>query len=203
MQIWWSLFGMRDIPASAWTFGLFALVLLQTVVWYLLAALVLPDFSGAEPVDLRAHYFAHRKLFFGLFVAAILISLTRNVSHGDIVTDRLDIGFQLVFLAMSVACMSVARDRFHKAMCVIVAAFTSPCSTRACARMLLKKGKGAPTNVSANPGGASAQSAAGDDDRFAMKFQIDPAADLHKRDKMHMNEVVFFCCRGANAEGWA
>ena len=50
VQSWWAMFGLRDV--RTWTFLLFSVVLAQTVVQYLLAAIVLPDF-GAQRVDLR------------------------------------------------------------------------------------------------------------------------------------------------------
>ena len=42
-QSWWSSFGLAGI--RVWTFGVFGLILLQTVLLYMLAALVLPDAS--------------------------------------------------------------------------------------------------------------------------------------------------------------
>jgi len=118
VQSWWSIFNMRNIPADAWTFSMFALVLVQMIMWYLLAGLVLPDFFGESPVDLRVHYFAHRKIFFGLFIVSIAISLLRGLTNYHFPVSGTDIAFQLFFAAVSVGGFFIARDGFHKLMCV-------------------------------------------------------------------------------------
>ena len=51
VQEWWAMFGLRN--HSPWTFAGFSVVLAQTVVTYLIAALALPDVRGDEPIDLR------------------------------------------------------------------------------------------------------------------------------------------------------
>jgi hypothetical protein len=119
VQTWWSMFGMRNIPAAAWTFSMFGLVLLQMIAWYLLAGLVLPDFFGEQPVDLRVHYFAHRKLFFALLVGSLAISLLRGLTNDHYPMDGADLGFQLFFVAAAVGGFFIARDGYHKLMCVV------------------------------------------------------------------------------------
>ena len=121
VQSWWSLFAMRNIPTSAWTFSMFAFVLAQTIAWYMLAALVLPDFFGEQPDDLRAHYFAHRQVFFGLFIVALAISLCRDLSNDAYPADRVDLAFQLYFVAVSIGGFLIKRDWYHKSMCVMSA----------------------------------------------------------------------------------
>ena len=54
-QSWWASFGLAGV--QNWTFAGFGMVLVQTTLLYMLAALVLPDFPSGEPVDLREHYF--------------------------------------------------------------------------------------------------------------------------------------------------
>src|SRR5213593_3617262 len=49
-QNWWSMFGMRN--RHDWRFEQFAMVLLQTILFYLVAGLVFPDFSGEGIIDL-------------------------------------------------------------------------------------------------------------------------------------------------------
>ena len=51
VQSWWAMFSLRE--HEGWTFAQFARVLLQTVVLYLLAGLVLPDFKEDTDVNLR------------------------------------------------------------------------------------------------------------------------------------------------------
>ena len=71
-----ALFDLRD--RHDWKFGQFSVLLAQTVLLYLIAGLIYPDFGGEKAVDLRAHYFQQRKRFFGLLVLAAFISICRD-----------------------------------------------------------------------------------------------------------------------------
>ena len=62
VEIWWSQFGM--LGRSDWTLPMFDSVLLQFIIAYMLAAIVLPDFFGDHEVDLHEHYFSHATLVF-------------------------------------------------------------------------------------------------------------------------------------------
>lgn len=53
-QSWWASFGLADHDRG--TFAEFAVVLLQLVLLYMVAGLVLPDLPPGEPIDLQAHY---------------------------------------------------------------------------------------------------------------------------------------------------
>jgi hypothetical protein len=79
VQTWWSMFGLRFV--TDWTFVRFAMVLLQPVILYLLATIVLPSERGPV-LDLRANYRDQRLWFFGLLafllVASVLQRLRRN-----------------------------------------------------------------------------------------------------------------------------
>lgn len=117
VQSWWAMFQMRTIPV--WTFPMFAVVLLQTTLTYMLAALVLPDFFGEQTVDLRAHYYAHRSLFFGLFVLVLATSIGKEWALYRKWPDRIDLAFQSGFIALSLGGAFIAREWFHKLFCVI------------------------------------------------------------------------------------
>src|SRR5262245_56126664 len=69
VQTWWAMFGMRTF--QNWTFFAFLIVLLQPIVLYLMAALVLPDTIPESALDLRDHYFAHSRWFFILAVSLL------------------------------------------------------------------------------------------------------------------------------------
>ena len=116
VQMWWSMFGMRDI--QVWTFAKFAIVLLQITTFYLLAGLVLPDFFGEQPVALRDHYYAHHRLFFGLFVMTLVVSLLKDVVLSGHMTDNINLGFHCMFIAMSLAGAWSAREWLHKSICI-------------------------------------------------------------------------------------
>ena len=77
IQAWWAMFGYRG--RHTWTFLQFGILLLETILLYLLAALALPNAFSAEIVDLRVNYFRHVRWFFGSFLAVLLVSLVKTV----------------------------------------------------------------------------------------------------------------------------
>lgn len=116
VQSWWASFGMRSI--SQWTLPAFSVVLLQTIILYMLAALVFPDFYGDEPTDLRAHYLEHTRWFFGLLVAALVTSLMKDIVLSGHFSNTVNVGFHLVFIATSAIAMFTRREGYHKGMSV-------------------------------------------------------------------------------------
>jgi len=109
VQSWWSMFGMRAI--SNWMFPMFAVVLLQTVVLYMLAALVLPDFFGEKTIDLRAHYYGHRRIFYGLLVP-------KEFALGSLTGEGMNLLFHLCFALVAVTGLVTSREPYHKLLVV-------------------------------------------------------------------------------------
>ena len=93
IQAWWSMFGYRG--RHTWTFFQFAILLLETILLYLLAALALPNAFSAEIVDLRVNYFRHARWFFGSFLAVLLVSLVKNVVMSGSLQGPFDLAFHL------------------------------------------------------------------------------------------------------------
>jgi hypothetical protein len=119
VQAWWTMFQMREIVN--WTFAKFAIVLLQTIITYMLTAIVLPDFFGERTVDLHEHYFEHHRLFFGLLVLLLVVSLTKGVVLGGHMTDNVDLGFHLGFITIAVIAAITRREWYHKTISVLSA----------------------------------------------------------------------------------
>ena len=115
IQSWWAMFGLRSV--KVWTFALFAVVLAQTIVQYLLAAIVLPDFFG-ERVDLREHYWSHTRWFFGMTILVLLISLSKDFVLNGGPPERLNLGFHLAFIGLSALALATKREWLHKALAV-------------------------------------------------------------------------------------
>lgn len=111
VQTWWAMFGLRN--HHDWTFGQFSIVLLQTIILYMLAALILPDF-GAEPVDLRETYFHQARWFYSLSVLAGIVSLCKDLVLDGSLPDRLNVGFHLFFIAAGAGAVVIRRDGYHK-----------------------------------------------------------------------------------------
>ena len=117
VEIWWSQYGMRE--RVDWTLPAFYAVLLQFIVAYMLAAIVLPDFFEPDGIDLRDHYFAHVKWFFGLMVALLLTSLLKDVALNHRLPEMANVIFHVVFIALSSIAMFMRNESFHKAASII------------------------------------------------------------------------------------
>jgi hypothetical protein len=120
VQTWWSMFGLRFV--THWTFLGFLVVLLQPIVLYLQAALILPSMIAGETVDLRAHYYAQSRGFFGLMCALLLISLAKSLMLSGALPQAADLGFHLVFLALSALVTISRRPRLHEINALTAAA---------------------------------------------------------------------------------
>jgi ribose/xylose/arabinose/galactoside ABC-type transport system permease subunit len=112
VQSWWSMFGLRH--HQDWTFLEFSAVLAQTIVLYLLAALVLPDIFGDAVVDLREHYYDHRRWFFALLVLLIVTSLLKTFAIEHKLPEPVDLRFHIVFGLTAVSGIFVAKARYHE-----------------------------------------------------------------------------------------
>jgi hypothetical protein len=122
VQAWWSMFGYRK--RETWTFLEFAILLLETIILYLLAALALPNAFGEGTVDLRSNYFRHARWFFGSLVAVLVVSLVKNLVIGGSLPGRFDLGFHLFWMACASVAAITRNDLFHKAyVCVSLASF--------------------------------------------------------------------------------
>jgi hypothetical protein len=122
VQAWWALFGLRH--RHAWTFLQFAVLLLETIMLYLLAALALPGTFGEGTVDLRANYFRHARWFFGSFVTVLLVSIMKSVVIDGSLPGPFDLGFHLFWIAGATTAAATRSDLFHKAfVCVAGVSF--------------------------------------------------------------------------------
>ncbi|MBC7985729.1 MAG: hypothetical protein H7X93_03540 [Sphingomonadaceae bacterium] len=121
-QLWWASFGLAD--HEAWTFAAFGMVLLQTVLLYMSAALVLPDFPPREAIDLRDHYFREATPFFGVLLAMIAVSLAKDWMLEGRLPEAGNLGFHIVFAGVAVAAMLIRRPRFHAALAPAAAALS-------------------------------------------------------------------------------
>lgn len=122
-QHWWASFGLAT--REQWSFALFATMLVQTALIYMMAAIVLPDIPADEPIDLRDHYYRETPAFFGIAVAVILWSLFREYMLEGALPDPLNLIFHGIFLGLAVAAATVKRPRLHEAFAVLMAVLFS------------------------------------------------------------------------------
>lgn len=118
VQAWWAMFGLRNL--EQWTFVAFSIVLLQTVVLYLLAALVLPDFFGDELIDLRAYYYANHRWFFTLAVLAGVVSVLKDLVISGHWPHPLNLVSHAVFTLLCAIGALSARETYHRLLAPLI-----------------------------------------------------------------------------------
>ena len=121
VQAWWAMFGYRN--RHAWTFLQFAILLLETIILYLLAALALPSTVGEAAVDLRANYFRHAAGFRGVRDRAGGQYPERCCLH-RFASGGFNLGFHLFWIVGASIAAVTRNDLFHKGfVCVAAVSF--------------------------------------------------------------------------------
>jgi hypothetical protein len=120
VQFWWSLFDLRE--RTAWTFIEFVAVLLQAALFYLLAALALPEDPVAEGGDLAQHYTRQSPWFFGVLLAALAASLARDLVLSGSLPGRANLAFHGAMAAVCVTALVSRRPLLHAAVAAATAA---------------------------------------------------------------------------------
>lgn len=118
-QAWWAMFGLREL--TDWTFGMYAIVLLQAILLYMAAALALPELDGDGGLDMQAAYFAQARPFFLLMVGVVLASLLKDVVIRGQLPDTANLAFHGVLAAASVVAAITRNDWFHRLNAVFAA----------------------------------------------------------------------------------
>jgi hypothetical protein len=115
VQHWWAMFALAT--RTEWSFAQFGAALVQTALFYMMAAIVLPDVRQEGATDLREHYYREAPLFFGVSAAVLGWNLLvrEYLLFGEL-PGTLNLSFQLFFLALSFTAMAVKRPRFHEIM---------------------------------------------------------------------------------------
>ncbi|CAA9517280.1 MAG: hypothetical protein AVDCRST_MAG62-893 [uncultured Sphingomonas sp.] len=111
-QHWWASFALTE--RTDWSFAAFATTLVQTGLIYMLAAIVLPDVSPIEQLDLKDHYFREVRAFFGMLFAAVAWSVLREWVLEGRLPERENLIFHLVFLAFAAVAALSRRERVHQ-----------------------------------------------------------------------------------------
>jgi len=101
-QAWWGMFGMRTF--AQWTFGMYAIVIFQITLMYLIAGLAIADIPAEGVFDMREAYFAHRQWFFGLFALTVATTFAKDF----VTVGRINLGGNAFFLAFFFALAVIA-----------------------------------------------------------------------------------------------
>ena len=110
-QIWWSSFGLAGV--HGWTFFNFAVLLLQTILLYMMAGVVLPDIPEDAMVDLEAHYRREITPFFLLLLAMLATSVTKDLLRDGHLPATENLAFHGAFAAVAILALANRRRWLH------------------------------------------------------------------------------------------
>lgn len=116
VQAWWSMFGLRT--RTDWSFLTFLVVLLQTVVLYMMAALILPETVDESGVDLQTYYERHAPWFFGFLLAGLTVSIVKDVVLDGRLPEPANLTFHFLLMALCGTAIAVRRASVHGAVAV-------------------------------------------------------------------------------------
>ncbi|MAF64708.1 MAG: hypothetical protein CMJ84_03480 [Planctomycetes bacterium] len=114
VTVWFSFYGQQGRAYGFWEFAgfFFSFGLLQ-----LLTVLTFPDASTPAPLDLREHFLAHHRPYFGIWV---LVWLTLLLQQGA-ATGRHAL-WPAVYAALSVVGVVVSSARWHACLAAAILA---------------------------------------------------------------------------------
>jgi hypothetical protein len=129
---WWGMFAMRTF--GEWTFAMYAAVIFQITLIYLVAGLAIPDIPPEGVVDMRAMYFDHKGWFFGLFALTVAATLFKDIVTTGHISSISNAGFLGFFFALATIATIVNWRWYHWVLApfsaVMIAAYTALLSFR-------------------------------------------------------------------------
>lgn len=118
-QFWWASFGLAN--REHWDFAAFSAVLLQTVMMYMGAAVILPKPGSDEPVDLKAHYYREATPFFTFGLLFLLVGFVKDWLLDQSFVRPLSLPFMAFFTGMTALALIVRRPIVHEAIAPVMA----------------------------------------------------------------------------------
>ena len=120
IHFWWASFGLAD--RENWDFAAFTAVLMQTVMMFMGASLLLPKTPPGQSIDLRAHYYREAGPFFSFGLLFIVFGFIKDwLLDQRIMSGGLPMVFFLLFLAMTLLALFVRRPRVHEILAPVMA----------------------------------------------------------------------------------
>ena len=120
IHFWWASFGLAG--RENWDFTSFSAVLMQTVMMFMGAALLLPKAEMGHEIDLRAHYYREAGPFFTFGLLFILFGYLKNwLLDEHILSGGLPMIFFLFFLALTLLALFNRRPRVHEIIAPVMA----------------------------------------------------------------------------------
>lgn len=121
-EFWWASFGLAR--REHWDFAAFTAVLLQTVMLYMGAAVVLPKNASDEQIDLKAHYYREATPFFAFGLMFLIVGFVKDWLLDQSFIRPLSLPFFAFFTAMTVVALVVRRAVVHEIIAPVMALAT-------------------------------------------------------------------------------
>lgn len=117
VQFWWSTFTVGNAVSA--NFFAFLFFLLTPIALYLAAVVLLPDFEGEGEIDLRAHFLANHRWFYGFAALIPVLNAIRSVVISGDPPFNLDRVFEGTFAIVQMVGALTPRPAVQKAIAVI------------------------------------------------------------------------------------
>jgi hypothetical protein len=118
-QFWWASFGLAE--REHWDFAAFSAVLLQTVMMYMGAAVVLPKGRSDEPIDLKAHYYREATPFFTFGLLFLVVGFVKDWLLDQSFVRPWSLHFMAFFTAMTALALVVRKPVLHEIIAPVMA----------------------------------------------------------------------------------
>lgn len=120
IHFWWASFGLAK--RENWDFTAFCAVLMQTVMLFMGASLLLPNKRRDEPIDLREHYYREAGPFFSFGLLFILFGFIKDwLLDQHIISGGMPMAFFIFFLTVTLVALFVRRPRLHELIAPLMA----------------------------------------------------------------------------------
>ena len=116
VQMWWSMFGYRT--RTRWGFLEFLVILIQTIMAYMLAAVVLPEEIPAEGVRLRDYYERNSPWMFGFLIAIVVVSIIKELLLEGRLPVPANLAFHVLLIVTASTAIAIRNERLHKVLAV-------------------------------------------------------------------------------------
>ena len=127
-QNWWESFGL--VGRQSWTFLAFAMILVQAVIIFLLAAVIFPRSASDETIDLKRHYLDRRVAIYAIAAAYVISCPLRAFVVDRAILPPIDWIYHGAFLALFLLLASVRHALTHRVgVSVVLALFVAYIAT--------------------------------------------------------------------------
>ena len=112
---WWFTFWYN--PVEEWSYQLYAFLILNAVVLYMICAVLMPS-DAPDNGDFRRYYFARKRWFFGLLIASAILDLVdQTIREGSL--GPAGEFWAVAYLALVVPGMVTENEKYHAAMALL------------------------------------------------------------------------------------